>query len=313
MQVKTGVKCIQLLVVFIFLYSTVSLHFSLTSLLSGTTLLGFFFLRVFERIDRNSINNHTEVTNPFKGKPRIKQLPVDNADEIDRQISEYVTYDATDNITLKNFNVIKENTPCIFAKRSKIWGSKDWEEHLGLEENIFRSMPTFYKFILSCEILGLDGFVFELPGEEYCDDIQIFAKNVKRVLKVISNNDPGHGKSLQKSYIGKRGWVFEYNKMTMFITTFAPFYPRTNSRYSFGTANGFILFQPELSFAQHDLPPDTPYTDWNEPKTVRDRIRIAFKEADQEYNIPETIYYPMAHDIVKPMKHGDSLIEWWNT
>ena len=33
------------------------------------------------------------------------------------------------------------------------------------ENNIEKSLPTFLKFCLTTQALGLDGFVFELPGE----------------------------------------------------------------------------------------------------------------------------------------------------
>nr|KAG5692055.1 hypothetical protein BaRGS_021487 [Batillaria attramentaria] len=103
--------------------------------------------------------------------------------------------------------------------------------------------PMFLRFCLVCEELGLDGFLFLLPGSQF-DDC-------------------------------------------------------------------FILFQPELSFAQHDLPDDTPVTNWDNPVTVRDRIRTAFRAAGRSYNIRETILYPMAHDIVKPLFDDDPLVEWW--
>ena len=117
---------------------------------------------------------------------------------------------------------------------------------------------------------------------------------------------------MDKSYVDKRGWVFEFNRITFFITTFAPFYPSSSSRYAFGAEDCFILLQPEISFAQHDLPPDTPETNWSRPVTVRDRIRTAFRDSGRGYLIRDTVYYPVVHDIVKPAREGeDPLVEWW--
>ena len=116
---------------------------------------------------------------------------------------------------------------------------------------------------------------------------------------------------MDKSYLDKRGWVFEFNRLTFFITTFAPFYPSSNSRYAFGAEDCFILLQPEISFAQHDLTPDTPETHWERPVTVRDGIRVAFRVAGREYVIRDTVYYPMVHDVVKPVRREDPLVEWW--
>ena len=116
---------------------------------------------------------------------------------------------------------------------------------------------------------------------------------------------------MDKSYISKRGWVFEFNSVTFFVTTFAPFYPENHSRYSFGAPNCYILLQPEISFAQYDFDEDTPFTDWDSPKTPRDRIRLAFRQAGRGYPIRNTIYYPMAHDIVRPIEYDGDVIEWW--
>lgn len=71
------------------------------------------------------------------------------------------------------------------------------------------------------------------------------------------------------------------------------------------------MFQPEISFAQHDLPLDTPHTDWDSPKTVRDRIRVGFRNAGRGYIIRDTVQYPMAYDIVKPGDKDMEYIEWW--
>ena len=130
-----------------------------------------------------------------------------------------------------------------------------------------------------------------------------------KVLKTISDHDPVFVRCMNKSYLGKKGWVFEFNNMTFFITTFAPFYPECNSRYAFGSKSGFILFQPDLSFAQKDLVPFTTHTNWDNPVNVRDRIRIAFKNAGREYIVKDT---PLTNDILKAPFDGQNVPEWWN-
>ena len=83
-------------------------------------------------------------------------------------------------------------------------------------------------------------------------------------------------------------------------------------RYVFGAENAFILLQPMYSFAIHDIGKDTPHTNWDYPVTVRDKIRVSYKENDRGYHIRDTIVYPAAHDIVKPLKEGTGeVIEWW--
>lgn len=157
-------------------------------------------------------------------------------------------------------------------------------------------------------LLGILILFYYLP---ICIFLQDFGDGLYKVLKVISDNDPAHRKCMDKSYIDKRGWVFEFNKVTFFITSFAPFYPENHPRYGFGVRDCYILLQPELSFAFHDLPPDTPHTNWDQPQTVRDRIRVAFRDAGRSIYIPNSIYNPMVHEILRPVCDSDDIYEWW--
>ena len=163
--------------------------------------------------------------------------------------------------------------------------------------------------------MHLDGFIFELPGEEYGCDIFKLAKGVMRVLKHLSDNDPAKVHCMSKSYIASIGWSFEFNREPIFITTFAPCYPSSHSRYAFGADNAFILMQPMYSFAIHDMGEDTPHTNWDNPQTARNKIRVAFKDNGRLYYIRDTVRYPMVHDIVKPLVEGPGheVIEWWKS
>ena len=132
------------------------------------------------------------------------------------------------------------------------------------------------------------------------------------MLKVFSDYDPKQFHCMDKLYIDQKGWVFEFNRITFFVTTFSPCYPESHSRYSFGTENAYIVFQPEISFAQQDIPSDTPDTNWEHPRNVRDKIRVAFREAGMNYKIRESVSYPMVQDIVKPIDDSaDDVINWW--
>ncbi len=87
--------------------------------------------------------------NPLKGKPQITEDELDEKTikEMEHNICKFVTYDAEQVDTLYNFNTIKENTECIFAKRAKLWGSPDWKDELSLEENVLRYHHTYFNFI----------------------------------------------------------------------------------------------------------------------------------------------------------------------
>ena len=170
----------------------------------------------------------------------------------------------------------------------------------------------FAKFLTVGATLHLDGFVFALPSDKFGHDVHQFGQGVRRVLQCISDQDPRGFRCMNRSYLSKVGWSFEFDGIPIFVTTFAPCYPSNHARYAFGAEQAFILIQPMYSFAIHDIGEDTPHTNWENPVTVRDKIRVAFKENNREYYIRDTIFYPAAHDIVKPLKEGvGELVEWW--
>jgi hypothetical protein len=49
--------------------------------------------------------------------------------------------------SLRNFQPIKQNTACVFAKRSLLWGSPNWVESLSLEQNAMRIAPALKLFM----------------------------------------------------------------------------------------------------------------------------------------------------------------------
>ena len=68
-----------------------------------------------------------------------------------------------------------------------------------------------------------------------------------------------------------------------------------------------------MSFGRHDLGPERPSTDWDDPKTARDRIRCAFLKAGRPYHIPPTLpVSPVALEVVKPLvDNGQDEVKWW--
>jgi hypothetical protein len=255
---------------------------------------------------------------------------------IQRDIAEFTLskdfdgYDPTDTESLARFRPVQQNTECAFAKTAKIWGSRDWNPNLSLEENVKSSIPALIQFLTVGERDQLDGFLFELrepgwaPSEgtqqpKYDRKIELaqFGDKVRRCLKTISDYDPGRMHAMNRPHIGRKGWFFQFNRYPIFLTTFAPIYPESHSRYAFDAPKDscFVLLQPEYSFLYHDLDPDTPHTEWENPKTVRDRIRIAYKKAGRAYDIPPTVSYPPAHHIVKPYPvdtgREEEVVEWW--
>lgn len=60
----------------------------------------------------------------------------------------------------------------------------------------------------------------------------------------------------------------------------------------------------------HDTPAFA--TKWDNPITMRDKARVAFKNASCPYHIPEELPYPVAEHVVKPMvDDGKNVAKWW--
>ena len=61
----------------------------------------------------------------------------------------------------------------------------------------------------------------------------------------------------------------------------------------------------------HDTPAFA--TKWDNPITMRDKARVAFKNASCPYHIPEELPYPVAEHVVKPMvDDGKNVVKWWD-
>jgi len=247
------------------------------------------------------------------------------------------------NGSLARFQTVQRNSRCLFAKAALIWGCAEWDVSKSLEDNVARSIPTLNQFLLRGEQEGLDGFLFEVRGKEYFKDIDTFGQTVRRVLTAISENDPNRMRfNPMRATINRSGWYFSFASEPIFVTTFAPLYDKHSSRYMYldrqkklpavkfahspnkvathGQAGDaeydscFVLLQPEYSFLVHNLESDTPHTNWQNPQTMRDRIRCAFRKVGQEYEIPSTTSYPSAPHIVKPLNwRSDSTVEWWRS
>ena len=215
--------------------------------------------------------------------------------------------------TLGHFQPIRQGTECPFAKASKLWGGRPDVATLTLEDQAKANVEALIEFTRRSNVgENLDGFCMELADPKAGKTPEDLGSAVRRVLTALSDLDPSGEGMMKVKYIGSRGWRFRFAKADFFVTTFAPCYPATSSRYAFGIRRAFVLLQPELSFARHKLPPDTPHTHWDNPQTVRDKTRAAFRKAGREYYIPDTVKYPAAEHIVKPLKdEKGAVIRWW--
>jgi hypothetical protein len=167
----------------------------------------------------------------------------------------------------------------------------------------------------------VDGFVFEIKQANiYSPNICVFGDTIRRVLRVLSDNDPCPRKTsfLSTNSFPGETWNFRFNNEPMTVTTFSPLYPISHSRYCFSLANGdssFVLFQPESSLHFHDTGAGTILSNWPflEPKSNRDKTRARFMKDGRPYSISnyDGGAFAPCFTLVKPIGFGDAGIEWW--
>mmetsp|Transcript_17613 Transcript_17613/g.38511 ORF Transcript_17613/g.38511 Transcript_17613/m.38511 type:complete len:378 (-) Transcript_17613:81-1214(-) len=227
-----------------------------------------------------------------------------------------IVYDPENNTTLERFSTIKQGANCPFAKAAKLWGGPDTGENASLEDQARSIAPQLALFVGKInEGEPIDGFCIELVDSSARNGgPKELGEAVRKMLSSLSELDPLNENMMQVNFVGSRGWRMRFAGEDFFVTSFSPAYPSTSSRYAFGSPHAFLLLQPEKSFARHRLPDDTADTNWEAPKTIRDKTRVAYKEAGRPYHIPVTIEYPPAEHIVKPLNddgRNESVVRWW--
>ena len=69
---------------------------------------------------------------------KVNVMPDKIVRKYTEQILDYVLYDTEECLAVEQFELVKNNTHCVFAKTSKLWGSCDYDIAISLEENVKR-------------------------------------------------------------------------------------------------------------------------------------------------------------------------------
>ena len=190
--------------------------------------------------------------------------------------------------SVSNFRCVTDNTHCLFAKRAIIFGSPDYNSSISVQKNILLCLPSLIKFVkLADQGESIDAYLIEIRNKNYGSSVESLAALVRIVLTTIAQNDPTGLNVMNMKSINTNMWYFSLSSVPLFLTTFAPCYKSNNSRFSYATEatahSCFILFQPEISFLRHNIPLDTTITNWDNPQSIREKIRINFRNHGQMY------------------------------
>lgn len=216
----------------------------------------------------------------------------------------------------QHFDAVAQRTHCIFASRSKTWGGRAWDSSLSLEANIRLSLPALRRFVLAADRQAADNFVIEVVGPRYFQTLDHFGDTVRRVLKVISDDDPKAIHAMSSELAGQTGsgWMMSFAGLKLVVVTFCPLYPASHSRHMFGTnsTSCFLLLQSAKAFASVG---DFSISEAEVRSTcamgglsARDKIRRSFQHAGCPFNINNL------RCIVRPLDdfHGEEP-RWWDT
>jgi FPC/CPF motif-containing protein YcgG len=228
-------------------------------------------------------------------------------------------YDPKNCSSFHRFQLLAKKSNCLFAKNAHLWGCLEFDEIQSLAENVKKLIPSLLKFVtLADEGEKLDGYIIEIKGKKYCSDVTSFASTVRQTLEMISIYDPSGINVMKLKGISSPAWYYSFCNIPIFVTTFAPFYSSSHCRYMHSipelTDICYILLQPEVSFFRHNIGADTPHTNWEDPQTMRDRIRCNFRQHQRGYFIPSTNRYPVAEMVVlhpKTTQESFLPIQFW--
>ena len=210
-------------------------------------------------------------------------------------------YDPSNALSVSTFKIIQNNIPCVYAKKSKVWGASDWNPESNVLANSLKIYPALKRFTKICSHENLDVFVIAAP-DNYGQTIKSLSTFLKELLSSLAGADENN--ICMTEQIDSPHWQFTINETRLFITVFASCYPITNSRYNYKVESTLVLFQPEASFDSNQMPRGmNDYT--------RDKIRANFKKHGQDYtnNIVESNIEAARY--IKPINLDDEVVTWW--
>jgi NTP pyrophosphatase (non-canonical NTP hydrolase)/FPC/CPF motif-containing protein YcgG len=210
--------------------------------------------------------------------------------------------------TLEAFRPIVETTPCIFAKRAKLWAAPDYDGNLSIQDNAVKFTRILARFCKVAPSEGLDGYVIRLTDYQHFADIPALAKVLKLILNKIGEMDEQRGvKNPMQCDLFSPSWRFSFRGTTFFITTFAPFYEVRHPRRSPLPGAAFIFLQPEFSFNHHGIHSGNPNRE-----AVKKLIREGFDRELKSYSV-ELVEQPIeAFKYIKPMHKDGEPVVWWD-
>lgn len=205
----------------------------------------------------------------------------------------------------KEFLKIQRSTHCIFSPSALILSARRLIDPLNSPKSMRSMFKDFEDFSRNSSKLKTDGFVVGFSKMHYNSSVALAGRAVHTLLSFISKRDPS-GEDCMAEKIDTPSWWFRFDRQQFFVLTFSGCYPKTHSRYSFGSKRLYVLFQTEHSFDRR-----IPQGAAGIPDHTRRAIRKAYEKHGRPYDLRITKSPFEAYRYVKPMRLGDAVVRWW--
>lgn len=202
--------------------------------------------------------------------------------------------------SVQMFAAVRDNTHCPFAGEARLWGTPAFNSEATLADNVLASVPLLSTFICVARAEDLDGFLYAFPTSEVGGaNITSLCVVVKTLVQTLMESDSLVPRELTSADASEKDWRFAFGGEDFFVNVFAPFYPHSHSRYTYGAGGGaylFIMLQPDCSF--HRRIPEENF------HVVRNQIRERFERNYQYYELDDVeahrfILGPRSHEIIR--------------
>ena len=189
------------------------------------------------------------------------------------------------------------NSRCVFAPGAVLRFGAELEargERLDSLEAVHEELSVF---AARGRREGLDGFVTACYAPRFLEDLEGVCCLVRRTLDGLLRLEAGAGHAAAVlGTVRPTRWWFPFGGERFFLTVFAPIYPSSSSRTTFGAPACFLFFQPDHSFDRRVLDPAT----W---EAHRREIRANHRRHGQPYD-PDLVQF------VAPLRAGQ-VVRWW--
>lgn len=166
--------------------------------------------------------------------------------------------------------------------------------------NVENLLPYLARFVKAAQAEGLDGFA--IAPRWQVSSLESLAVKFHQLLLTISKADP-----LQRNCfdgdVDVPGWQFEFGGVRLFVSMFAPLFPKNHVRHS---ASTLIIMQPESSFSSHGVGSGFKGSD-----AIKTAIRERFIAAGYDYPLEEIAGRVEARIYMLARDEQAREILWW--